>query len=149
MFDMNFCVMALFVLMPTVLVAQIAATSPVPDLTWIGQIRDAGLVGASLVAVWALWRSREAQITKTDTVIDKHSVQIAEKDKLIVSMVEHATAAQVAQVETNRELREIIKELTGLQRESIQAKQQLSHSIDLMAGLLEARPCLADKGGGR
>ena len=139
MFGMNFSVAALFVISPLTFAAQqfMAAQLPaIPDLTWVGQVRDAGLVGALLIAVYALWRSWEQMLVKIDQVIEKKDAQILEKDKQILQMIEHVTAGQITQVETNRELRKIIEE-------SVRTKSELKVSIDAMCKGLANLPCTA------
>ena len=133
----NFAVWAMFILVPLTLAAQISDTlvqvGPVPDLSWIGQLRDAGLTGALLVAVYFLWRSREGLITRIDLLIEKKDALLLEKDKQILSMMEHVTASQTAQVETNRELRKIIED-------SVKAKQDLTHAIEDLASKVDGCP---------
>ena len=116
---------------PLLAVSQIIS----PDLTWVGQIREAGLTGALLIAVWALWRSWESLIRKIDDAIQRKDGALAEKDKQILLMLEHVTAAQVAQVEASKELRKIVEE-------SVRTKAELKASIDLLARSLEDLPCI-------
>ena len=134
MMGAEYAVKTIFITTPLILLSQIPGVGAIPDLSWIGQIRDAGLVGALLVAVYALWRSRESMIVKIDLIIDKNSGIMLDKDKQILSMIEHVTAAQTAQVETNRELRKIIED-------SVKAKVDLTTSINLLGGKLATLPC--------
>ena len=142
----NFAVWAIFVLAPLTFGAQISdmlalqAAGLQPDLTWLGQLRDAGLTGALLVAVYFLWRSREGLITKIDLIVEKKDAVLLEKDKQILLMVEHVTASQTVQVETNRELRKVIEEVIAAKREHTTAIEIHTQAIEALGKRIEGCP---------
>lgn len=89
------------------------------DFNWVSQVERTGLLGALLLAVAILWRNRSEEIGKKET-------QLSEKDKQILALMEHVTAALTSQVETNRELRKVVEE-------SVRTKIELKASIDALA----------------
>lgn len=135
----NLSVKTVLVTGPLLLAVQAASAAlpSVPELTWIGQIRDAGLVGALLVAVYTLWKSREALLLKIDSIIEKKEAGYAEKDNQILKMMEHVTTTLATQVETNRELRKTLEE-------SVHAKEALAVSISQLKDGLFILPCVSE-----
>lgn len=115
---------SLFFTVPA-LAIQSAVLPAVNDYSWVSQAEHTGLVGCLLFAVGVLWKNRGEELSKRD-------VQLADKDKQIITMVEHVTAAMISQVETNRELRKIIEE-------SVKTKMELKGSIDNLANSLKER----------
>jgi hypothetical protein len=132
MFGTNLAIKTIFVTAPMLAFAQITST-PGVDLPWISQIERTGLLGALLLAVGFLWKSRES-----DNAVFR--AKVAEKDQQILTMTEHVTASLTMQVETNRELRKILEE-------SARAKDNLAQAIELMTSTLTKRPCLLEEEG--
>jgi len=138
------------------------------ELPWIGQVERTGLLGALLIAVWILARKLDALMDSKDKLIAdqvqqrtadatrkdalllekdqlrvaelaKKDAQLEEKDRQQLDMVAKMMATLTQQVETNRELREII-------RESVQTKAALKVSIDTLGENIAKLPCCLSSG---
>ena len=100
------------------------------------------MTGALLIAVYVLWRSREQLAVKIDIVIEKKDAISADKDKQILTMIEHVTSSLTLQVETNREMRKSLEDSIRVKTEILAQSKELKMSIDHLGASLEGLPCV-------
>ena len=96
----------------------------VPNSDWMNAAEHLTLSGALILAVIVLWKQ-----------VGKKDIDIAKKDDLLVESAKTVTAALAGAAASNIELRRIIEE-------SVEAKRQLSNSIEGLRTALQKLPCV-------
>jgi hypothetical protein len=98
---------AITVALPTSLLLQ--TVTPENPLSMISQLKETGLVGVALLACWVLWRA------------------LQKKDADNVTLIKAASEALLMSAESNKELREMVKDST----------RSKDHLAEVIGGLVE------------